>query len=93
MGDGMNDSSLGGNRTDDLSSGGAGYGGMNNDEFTNTAGRDEFSSGNRDEFGTGNREHGKASMGDKVKGSFPLPYYRCSKPDHDLFRRRREARG
>ncbi|KAJ7846695.1 hypothetical protein B0H14DRAFT_2771334 [Mycena olivaceomarginata] len=69
MGGGMNnDSSLGGNRTDDLSSGGAGYGGMNNDEFTNTAGRDEFSAGNRDEFGTGNREHGKASMGDKVKG-------------------------
>ncbi|KAJ6566814.1 hypothetical protein B0H19DRAFT_1067092 [Mycena capillaripes] len=62
MGTGMNDSSFGSTqRTDDLSTGGTGYG---------TGG--DFGSSNRDEFGTGNRDefegHGKPSMGDKIKG-------------------------
>jgi hypothetical protein len=63
---GMNDSSFGSTRTDDLSSGNAGYGGMKGDEFgTESRNRDEFNSGN--DFENTNR---KPTMGDKVKGRF-----------------------
>ncbi|KAJ6492020.1 hypothetical protein C8R45DRAFT_990218 [Mycena sanguinolenta] len=58
MGTGMNEQSFGTNRTDDLAqTQGAGYGG--------NTGADDFNSGNADQYGS---THGKATMGDKIKG-------------------------